>query len=137
MSCGVLEAVYALIHQWLAHVGASLIAVDTYLRLTAQRTLDTVAAAASLLLSFESLVIVSFCAFLFLGGTLAILVLWPIIVETDDNDDCESGLYYADSDGDGRWVVPVILVDRNGRMNPGVVPTSTRRNHDRPRNKRH
>ncbi|KAF7369430.1 hypothetical protein MVEN_00272300 [Mycena venus] len=119
MSCGVLNALYALARQWL--MGPCTPSPPT----------------ASLLLSFESLVLVSFLTFLFLGSTLCVLVLWPIITERDDYDydECERGLYYADSGdlGDGKWMgvaVPVILLDRNGRTNRILLPTSPQRKKD-------
>ncbi|KAJ7229314.1 hypothetical protein B0H12DRAFT_1147983 [Mycena haematopus] len=124
MSCGV----YALVHSWLVRIGASFLVVDGHLRSSIQWTIHTVASTASLLLSFESFVIVSFFTFLFLGGTLSLLVLWPLITERDRYDDCESGVYYTAS-RDGQWMsvaVPVILVERNGQMNGIFVPTSPR-----------
>jgi len=142
MSCGgVPDALCALGRHWLSRIDASLIVVDTHLR----SALHIVASTASVLLSFESLVVVSFLTFLFLGGTLAILVLWPIIIESDrdDYDDCERGVYYAES-GDGKWVgvgvaVPVILVDRNrrGKMDRILVPASPRPHRNNDSDKRH
>ncbi|KAJ7343888.1 hypothetical protein DFH08DRAFT_1081273 [Mycena albidolilacea] len=70
MSCGALDALYALAYPWLVRIGASLTVVDSHLRSSMQQTLHAVTSAASLLLSFESLVIVSFITFLFLGAAL-------------------------------------------------------------------
>lgn len=131
MSCGALDALYAFAYPWLVRIGVSLTVVDSHLRSSMQQTLHAVASTASLLLSFESLVIVSFITFLFLGAALCVLVLWPLIAEPDDYDACESGLYYADG-MDGRWsgmAVPVIIVGRSGRI---LVPTRPHRSTDKP-----
>ncbi|KAJ7136375.1 hypothetical protein C8R43DRAFT_955857 [Mycena crocata] len=108
---------YALVHQWLTSVGAALMAAFTLLRHTITQTAHTVATAVSVLFSFESLVIAAFLSFAVLGSALIVFILWPIIAEQDDYDDCERGFYYADKDG--RCVgmaIPVIVVERNRAM---------------------
>ncbi|KAF8153530.1 hypothetical protein K438DRAFT_1863853 [Mycena galopus ATCC 62051] len=135
MSCGVLDALYAFVHPWLVRIGASFLVVDGHLRSSTQRMLHTAASTASVLLSFESLIIFYFMTFLFLGGALTILVLWPLIcitAEQDEYDDCERGLYYVDG-RDGQWIsvaFPVILVERNGQMDGILVPTPTPHRND-------
>ncbi|KAJ6574471.1 hypothetical protein B0H19DRAFT_1371523 [Mycena capillaripes] len=119
MPATILDAILAHVDHFLARVGTFLTVLDSHVRHTIQQTLHALATAASLLLSFESLVIASLLTFVFLGGALTVLVLWPILTERDDYDECERGLYYADDDEDGRWVamaVPVILVDRDGQI---------------------
>ncbi|KAJ6452778.1 hypothetical protein C8R45DRAFT_1112798 [Mycena sanguinolenta] len=138
MLCGMLDALYALARSWLVRMGASVLALDSYLRSSIQWTLHAAASTASVLLSFESLVIVSFFTFLFLGGTLTLLILWPLLTtERDPYEDCENGLYYTDT-RDGRWmsvVVPVILVEQaghgwtNGRLTASTSPRRDNRPH--------
>ncbi|KAJ6534444.1 hypothetical protein DFH09DRAFT_1369814 [Mycena vulgaris] len=123
MPCGMLDAIYAFVHSWLASVGSSL----TALRHTIQQAPHVIASAASILLSFESLIIVSFLSFAILGSALSALLVWYILCERDDYDDCENGLYYADWDRDEQWVgvaVPVILVGRHGRRQSTSRPKS-------------
>ncbi|KAJ7669841.1 hypothetical protein DFH06DRAFT_1125254 [Mycena polygramma] len=138
MSCGMLDALSSLLHQWLALIAVSLARVGD----TIQEAINALATVTSLLLSFPSLIVVSFFTFLFLGGALTILVIWPFFAddpERDEYDECESGLYYADKDAEGRWTgvaIPVIVVDRTGRMNTKRVPNH-RPAHDRSRSKRH
>ncbi|KAF7377188.1 hypothetical protein MSAN_00138300 [Mycena sanguinolenta] len=137
MPCGMLDALFALARPWLVRIGVVVLALDSHLRSSIQWTLHAAALTASMLFSFESLVIVSFITFLFLGGTLSLLILWPLLAtEPDPYEDCESGLYYTDS-RDRQWmsvVVPVILVERNGhRQLDGILaPTSPHRKSDRP-----
>lgn len=133
MSCSVLTALYALINQWLASAGASLLSLASTLR----HIPHTAAAAARLLLSFESLVLVYLLSFAFLGGALTLLLFsdfWDKLDDRDEYDDCENGVYYDYAERDGRWMgvaVPVILVDG------GVLINGARRSNSASRGRKH
>ncbi|KAJ6628336.1 hypothetical protein B0H10DRAFT_2209616 [Mycena sp. CBHHK59/15] len=129
MSSGALAAVIEAVRQSFLNLMTSVMQFESGMRHTLHRMLHAAATTASILLSFEALVVVSFLCFAFLGGALCLFVLWPIIVESDQDeyDDCESGLLCdALHHGDGRPMVgvflPVVLeleqdIDIDGQMN--------------------
>ncbi|KAJ7241645.1 hypothetical protein C8J57DRAFT_1369043, partial [Mycena rebaudengoi] len=119
----------AVAHQWLDNIVASMVALDSlfsHFRFAIREMSHAMATTAHILFSFEALVIVSFLSFAVLGTAITISVVWPLLVERDDYDDCENGVYYpvgCDKYGNNRGayvgvMLPLVLeVDREGTMN--------------------